>query len=78
MGGALSIRGKAMTRDFNTERFKRRVAELRDRHEDTATFMVETARLMVRTAKSERERRDAEAFLKTMVTARKFGVLGGS
>lgn len=60
------------TRDFNKERLKERVSELRERHEDEADFKIEVAKLLVTVAKDESERRDAQALLKLMKGAKRW------
>ena len=60
-----------MTRDFNKERLRARVAELSERHEDDADFKVEVAKLLVTVAGDERERRDAQSLVKLMTAAKR-------
>jgi hypothetical protein len=47
-------------------RFKARVYELRQRHEDNETFMIELAKLFMATAKTKGEREWAKGMLKAM------------
>jgi mevalonate kinase len=59
-------------RNFYLERLAERLRELRQRHQDDATFFVEASKAMLSTARNEREHKDAEELLKLMKIARRF------
>jgi hypothetical protein len=62
-------------RDFISKRIVQRADELRRQHQgDHATYLVELGKVLLSTARNERERRDAEAMLNLARTSRRFGL----
>ena len=53
-------------RNFRTERLLERAEELRRQYPDQETYRVELAKVLIATARDEKERRTWEAMLKTM------------
>jgi len=62
-------------RSFYVERLTQRLRELRQLHQDDATFFVEASKALLSVARNDRERRDAEELLKLMKTARRLDLL---
>jgi hypothetical protein len=59
-------------RSFYSERLVARIAELRQRHEDDATFKIEVSRLLATLARTEADRSLWKGLLGALTTLRKF------
>lgn len=64
-------------RNFLLERLMERAFELQAKHRGNhGTYLVELAKVMMQTARNEKERREAEIMLKEMRTAQRFSLFG--
>jgi len=64
-------------RDFYFERLMERALELKAKHQgDHGTYLIELNKLLIQTARNEKERKDWEVRLKETQTLQRLGVFG--